>query len=216
MTLLRPGGRIFALPPLLALLALAQSGCAGPEAAGAIAAGGIVATTLVLSRSPSHEIEQVYYLGVFDPLEQVPPSFYRITVHGQASAMSSTKFASGWVPAAVIDSLNTRIRFSDESDALEIMTADEATSSSIKTGRGLILFGPEGFREAPRDHRLVIVMGSNPSAYFDAIDGVLGEIAAQRRPPPTVDKERGRIIEALFKVQDQKSAIEAKQKEIQK
>ena len=40
-----------------------------------------------------------------------------------------------------------------------------------------MLFGPEGFREAPEDHRLVIVMGSNPERFFQAIDESLGVIS---------------------------------------
>jgi hypothetical protein len=40
------------------------------------------------------------------------------------------------------------------------------------------MFGPEGFREAPRDHRLVVVMGSDPSVFFSAVDEALGSVAA--------------------------------------
>jgi hypothetical protein len=40
------------------------------------------------------------------------------------------------------------------------------------------MFGPEGFREAPRDHRLVIVMGSSPQKFFSAVDSALGLVAS--------------------------------------
>ena len=46
------------------------------------------------------------------------------------------------------------------------------------TGRRLVMFGPEGFREAPKDHRLVVVMGSNPDAFFSAVDEALGVVAS--------------------------------------
>ena len=40
-----------------------------------------------------------------------------------------------------------------------------------------MMFGPEGFREAPANHRLVVVMGADPSAFFEAVDQTLGVIA---------------------------------------
>jgi len=140
--------------------------------------GGSVGTTLLGARSPTHEIEQIYYLGVFDPREQVPEAIYRVTVKGQASFMSFTKFASGWVPAAVIDSLGGNVSMHMQAGAgVSITGADPQAISKLETGRRLVLFGPEGFREAPRDHRLVILMGSSPEEFFKAIDGALGEFA---------------------------------------
>ncbi|HYE33628.1 MAG TPA: hypothetical protein VEH27_19570, partial [Methylomirabilota bacterium] len=55
--------------------------------------------------------------------------------------------------------------------------ANPHTHAKLNPGRRLVLFGPEGFREAPRDHRLVIVMGADPSGYFEAIDSALGDMA---------------------------------------
>src|SRR4051794_16313012 len=86
----------------LALTLIFCVGCSTPEQTITLVGG----TTSVLGQSPAQEIQQVYYLGVFDPQEQVPPAVYRITVHGQGSAMSFVRFASGWVPAPLIDSLN--------------------------------------------------------------------------------------------------------------
>jgi hypothetical protein len=40
-----------------------------------------------------------------------------------------------------------------------------------------MMFGPEGFREAPANHRLVLVMGSSPEKYFEAVDTVLGTVS---------------------------------------
>jgi hypothetical protein len=140
--------------------------------------GGSVGATLIGARSPSHEIEQIYYLGVFDPREQVPEAIYRVTVKGQASFMSLTKFASGWVPAGVIDSLGGKVSMSMQGDSgVSIAGADPQYISQLQTGRRLVLFGPEGFREAPRDHRLVIVMGTSPENFFNAIDTALGEFS---------------------------------------
>src|SRR5947208_52474 len=96
------------LSPLLSLagIVLLESGCATPYQNAAL---GVAGATVAGAYSPGHEIEQIYYLGVFDPQEQIPPTIYRITVHGQASVISGTEYASGWVPAQLIDSLNSRI-----------------------------------------------------------------------------------------------------------
>lgn len=134
-----------------------------------------VGTTIIGGRTPSTEIEQTYYLGVFDPGEQVPPSIYRVRVHGQASALSATKFSSGWVRADLLDSLNTHIGKDPSSGRLSITKSSDAPDT-FSTGRRLMLFGPEGFREAPKDHRLVIVMGSSPDSFFKAMDSSLGAV----------------------------------------
>jgi len=158
---------------------LLSTGCStNPETmalqlAGVTAAGG---------RTPGQELQQIYYLGVFDPLEQVPPQVYRVRVRGQASILSRMDFGSGWVPARVIDSLGGSASFDD--GQISISKAEDSLLSEITTGRRLIQFGPEGFREAPKDHRLVIVMGSSPEQFFSAIDqsltAVTEAVAEQR------------------------------------
>ncbi len=45
--------------------------------------------------------------------------------------------------------------------------------SKLTIGRRLMQFGPEGFREVPKDHRLVIMMGANPEDFFKAMDMAL-------------------------------------------
>lgn len=45
---------------------------------------GTVVVTGFGAAMPAHEIEQIYYLGSFDPQEQVPPALYRVRVRGQA------------------------------------------------------------------------------------------------------------------------------------
>jgi hypothetical protein len=109
-----------------------------------------VGATVVGARSPTHEIEQVYYLGIVDPHEQVPTAIYRVTVRGQASFISNTKFASGWAPAELVDSLNSHIGFQEDSAGVSTtQPAGGGQMSRLQTGRRLVLFGPEGFREAP-------------------------------------------------------------------
>jgi hypothetical protein len=157
---------------LCVICAAALSGCVSPTQTTAL----LGVATAALGQAPADEIEQTYYLGIFDPQEQVPPMVYRVTVHGQASAMSFTRFASGWVPAQVADSLSTNLSFDTKNGGDLQQTGSAPTEALLKTGRRLILFGPEGFREAPRDSRLVIVMGQDPSSYFNAISQGLGEI----------------------------------------
>jgi hypothetical protein len=158
---------------LAAGLGLWCGGCATNWQTAALVAGG---ATVTGAHSPDREIEQVYYLGVFDPRDQIPSSIYRVAVHGQASFISGVKFASGWVPAHFVDSLSSRIRFQagDESGALTLTPAGTNEFGGLKQGRKLVLFGPEGFREAPKDHRLVLVMGASPKDYFEALDRAMG------------------------------------------
>ncbi|MEM1330118.1 MAG: hypothetical protein AAGG07_06120 [Planctomycetota bacterium] len=167
--------RINARLALAAILVIAPiTGCS-TEGVIIGATAGAVATTAYLGATPGNEIEQVYYLGVLDPQEQVPPAIYRVTVRGQSSAISSTKFASGWVRSDLVDSLQSSASFDENGGGASV--SGNALGGSIASDRRLVMFGPEGFREAPKDHRLVIMMGSNPDAYFRAVDSALGVIA---------------------------------------
>ena len=164
-----------------AVLAAAASGCGVAEQNIAL---GLGAGTLAGGSSPGHELEQVYYLGVFDRQDQVQPTVYRLTVRGQASAISGMKFGSGWVHADVIDALNTHAGFNKASGDRVSITGggnEPGSGGGIEEGRRLVMFGPEGFRDAPKDHRLVMVMGASPEAFFNAIDTSLGLIAQVRR-----------------------------------
>jgi len=169
---------LWALALLLAGTSL--SGCSADNS-GYIVAGGLLGLTAFGAHSPAQEIEQVYYLGVADPQGAVPPSIYRLTVHGQASAISLMSFGSGWVPSRFIDSLDDDswehlgTPMPDDKDD-EDDKGDKGNGESIKlnTGRTYVHIGPEGTREVPKKHRLVIVMGSDPSAYFKAVDMVAG------------------------------------------
>ncbi|MHC4528538.1 MAG: hypothetical protein ACYS29_11725 [Planctomycetota bacterium] len=176
---------------MLIVMSLLALSCGCTTTVDTIAAG--VGGTAFLAHSPTNEVEQIYYLGVFDPQEQAPATVYRVRVHGQASAISFTKFASGWVKADLIDSLGTSIGFDKESGAIEITKSEDDWSGAMQTGRRLMLFGPEGFREAPKDHRLVIVMGSNPEAFFRAVDESLGVVSGVQ-----VQQQNSALNQVLF------------------
>ena len=152
--------------------AIFTSGCATPAQTAGLAAG----VTALGGQAPTHELQQTYYLGIFDPQEQLPPAFYRVTVHGQSSVLSFMRFASGWVPADAVDSLASRVEMDLETGKITLhRETDDKLAAALSAGRRQILFGPEGFRESPRDHRLVIVMGSSAEKYFDQLSGTLRE-----------------------------------------
>src|SRR5690349_3254800 len=159
--------------PLAITAAIAfTSGCATPG--GNIAL--VTSASVFGGQAPGQEIEQVYYLGIFDPQEQVPESVYRLTVRGQGSAIGLMRFASGWVPANLVDTLNTSISFDKNTGNVQVQNKQDAPEQGIPTGRRLMLFGPEGFRPAPKDHRLVIVMGASPESFFNAVGSSLEAI----------------------------------------
>lgn len=149
------------------------AGCATALQTNSLAA----ATVSVLGVSPSTNIGQTYYLGVFDPHEQLPPTIYRLRVQGQASVLSGTRFASGWVRADLVDSLSGRIEIGKNGVTEDNKSQERYEDNKNALNRRLIMFGPEGFREAPKNHRLVIVMGSSPDAFFGSVDRALGVVA---------------------------------------
>lgn len=169
---------------------------------------GTIASTLVGARSPTNEVEQIYYLGVFDEQEQLPSQVYRVRLRGQASAISFTKFASGWLPAEVVDTLGTSVGFNKGSNTVSVTRDPSIANEGVPTGRKLILFGPEGFRKAPKGHRLVVVMGSSPETYFEAINQSLGSIAAvtQRQAPAVSDRE---LFQALVRLKAERDRLNA-------
>ena len=167
---------------------------------------GIAGTTIFTGLAPSNSLEQIYYLGVFDPHEQLPANIYRVTVRGQASSFSQMNFGSGWVNSRVVDSLSTPISVDAKTGKVNIGTAEDGELSELTGNRRLVLFGPEGFREAPKDHRLVIVMGASPEAYFQAIDSALGTVAqVQHEQLQGTAKEK--ILQALLNVSHQQERL---------
>ncbi len=160
--------------PMLLLLATLASGCSTVAHTNqAIALAG----TVGLSLTPSFDLEQTYYLGSFDPAGQLPPTLYRIRVRGQSSILNNTKFASSWVPAEVVDALTGSAQLDVKSGKVTI-ESDTAHANNInESGRRLIQFGPEGFRSAPKNHRLVILMGASPETVEQAFSQALGTVA---------------------------------------
>jgi hypothetical protein len=171
---------------------------------------GLAATVVGAAHFPTSQMQQVYYLGVFDPRDQVPPMIYRVRIQGQASILNATNFASGWVHASVLDSLSPDTRH--ENTLRELSGKGAALKASEEksalTGRRLMMFGPEGFREAPKEHRLVVVMGSDPSAFFSAIDRALG-VVAEATQGTTASAELSRLLlseQSIMRDEDKKLA----------
>lgn len=176
---------------------------------------GAVGATVIGGQTPSTEIQQTYYLGVFDPQDQIPPTVYRVRVRGQASFISFASFASGWVPAQFADSLASSIGFDAAGKSLTISKGtDTGALSNLQTGRRLVLFGPEGFREAPRDHRLVVVMGSNPQAFFEGISNALGNIAQARTAQQNVGLHR-QLFDALVQLRAERDRLDDLAKDVE-
>lgn len=175
----------------LGMLALAAGGCTLTDKI----TGGVAGGTLVLAQAPSQELVQTYYVGIFDPQDQVPQAVYRIRLRGQSSFLSQAKIQAGWVPAPVADSLTTSFSLFasqaakpgeggggalavDPSTRIDPVTLSGPDRNRLN--RRLLVFGPEGFREAPSDNRFVVVAGSSPEAFFQAVSETLGEVASAR------------------------------------
>lgn len=201
---------ILVIQRVLVVFALLWFGSGCTTTSDTIAAG--IGGTAFLAHSPNNEIEQIYYLGVYDPQEQVPPAVYRVRVHGQASAFNFTRFSSGWVPADVIDSLGTSIRFEKAGGELKIQST-EKMNNSLPTGRKLVMFGPEGFRPAPKDHRLVIVMGSNPEGFFRAIDESLGMVSQVKTQQHNMKLQQD-VFNALLQISNERQRLDELVKDI--
>lgn len=195
--------RLGLLRCLVLLLCLGSAGCSTIAARNVAVATGLAAGTYI----PGANLEQIYYLGVFDPQEQLPPSIYRVRVRGQASFFNNVRYASGWVPSALIDALGSSARFdSNSSNKGPIIT--KATEEETKlTGRRLVMFGPEGFREAPKDSRLVIAMGSSPEKFFNAVDQALGVVAQVTQGNTDPQLERG-LFKELLRLKSERERLE--------
>ncbi|GMV51336.1 MAG: hypothetical protein NBKEAIPA_03499 [Nitrospirae bacterium] len=132
---------------LVVLIVVSNTGCNSLPQNIALSAA---ITTAVGTVIPGHDIEQVYYLGSFDPQEQVPPALYRVRVRGQASIISWMRFGSGWVPAELIDSLGSSVEINKTDGKIAFTKVDSDQLAKLKIGRRLMQFGPEGFREVPK------------------------------------------------------------------
>lgn len=175
---------------------------------------GTAGTTAAGAVIPAQEVRQIYYLGVFDPKEQLPSTIYRVTIHGQASFISNKKFASGWLPAHLADSLGSNISFNKNGN-IQIIPASGDDKSELTTGRRLMLFGPEGFREAPHGHRLAVVMASSPEDFFEAVGSgldTLAEVQVQK-----LEAEAGKeVITALSEIYLERVKLESLKNQIER
>jgi hypothetical protein len=86
------------------------------------------------------------------------------------------------VPADLVDSLSNQVGFDvdDQKVTVEGGVAGPLKDGELTKGRRLVVFGPEGFRPVPKRHRLVIVMGASPKAFFQAMDRLTGAASAKR------------------------------------
>jgi hypothetical protein len=194
------GRQLFSLC-LLLLVVLVGNGCHTPAETASLTAGIIAGSTMVGAASPANELEQVYYLGVFDPNEQVPTTIYRVRVHGQSSILFGDRFASGWVPAKLIDSLSSQVALDPNgSEAATITGAATNQEANLQVSRKLWVFGPEGFRTVPADYRLTIVMSGDPSKYFSAIDQMLGITTVSGQTGGTGSALQGNLLQAYQKL----------------
>ena len=149
---------------------------------------------------------------MFDPREQLPPTIYRVRVQGQASGLTWTKFASGWVHADLLDSLSGSISVDKTGVKLGQVAADgDSLAKELdKSGlnRRLVMFGPEGFREAPKNHRLVVVMGNNPEGFFGAVDRALGTVASVTQPAGAGPEVVRELFSDLSRMRQEKRAVQ--------
>lgn len=76
-----------------------------------------------------------------------------------------------------------------------------------------MMFGPEGFREAPPSHRLVIAMGSSPEKFFNAVDQALGNVAAatQGLSGPVLETS---LFRELLRLKSERERLEDLRKDI--
>jgi hypothetical protein len=198
----------------VALCAAGMLAAAGCDTTNQNIALGVATVTAYLGQAPTTEVTQTYYLGVFDPQDQVPPAVYRVRVRGQASWLSTTTFASGWVKAELVDSLGTTISSAPAPGGAVSIQKNAELSASLKTGRRLMMFGPEGFREAPADHRLVIVTGSSPEKFFGAIDETLGLVAGAVQGQRNAGLTR-ELVDALAGLAAERAILVGLQKDLE-
>lgn len=197
-----------------ALAVAVLTGCSGMEVA---TRNSLYATAIATAAvTPSADIEQTYYLGSFDPRDQLPPSIYRVRVRGQSSILNRTRFASSWVPAEVVDALTGSIQIDtgkgSGSGSVRLASDPTAAKTSLEgAGRGLMLFGPEGFREAPRGHRLVVIMGATPEEVEQAFASALGTVAKVKfgRSGASLDKEAFGLLIELGQEREQLKTLAA-------
>ena len=123
------------------------------------------------------------------------------------------RFGSGWAPAPLVDSLTSQYSFNFDKGADPGVKSAGDAIEGFKTGRRLVMFGPEGFREAPKDHRLVIVMGVSPEGFFEAIDKGVAQVA-KVRAEEMEGGLRSQLLEQLIKLNRERLTLVDRAKEL--
>jgi hypothetical protein len=95
---------------------------------------------------------------------------------------------------------------------VQMFHSDSTNRVTLETGRRFWSFGPEGFRENPKDYRLVIVMGGSPDAFFKAIDHALGDMGVAQGQASSSTLQT-KIIQQLLALE--KSRVELQEVELQ-
>ncbi len=112
----------------------------------------------------------------------------------------------------MIDSLGSSVEISKKDGKIVMTRAEGDQLSRLTIGRRLMQFGPEGFREVPKDHRLVILMGSDPEDFFKAMDEALGAVSQAK-----IDQDSRALnkllFEAITKARAEKLLIETQLEE---
>jgi hypothetical protein len=134
---------------------------------------GLMAFCLALSACSSTASE-AFYVGRFDPLTQLPQELYRFRVNGEGSWYHDMKFASGWLPASVVDPLGSTISIGKDGVSTKSANTGNGaqaaadTKGYVEAYRTMRLFGPEAFLEVPKDLRFCVVMSADPNKFFQA------------------------------------------------
>ena len=72
----------------------------------------------------------------------------------------------------------------------------------------MFLLGPEGIRISPGGHRLVVVMGSSPEKFFEAVDSALGSLSTAELGK--VDAQtRDAITNEYRRLMDERESLQA-------
>lgn len=135
----------------------------------------VILLALVNVGCASTGFSEYYYLGIYDAQEQLPQEMYRFRLAGYGNPFTKVKFASGWLPAAMVDPIDSDLSFgSNDGKVSYSSTAGDGARSTFKSFRPFYIFGPEGFRKAPQDHRLCIIMSANPEKIFQMAERFAG------------------------------------------
>ena len=92
MEQLRCKARFVLAALLVPALWLCAGGCGSLEANIVL---GAVGGTGLLAQAPGHEIQQVYYLGVFDPHSQAPTEIYTLSLHDALPIFNNVLIITG-------------------------------------------------------------------------------------------------------------------------